>query len=269
MPYSKYQTKMVAAKNGLINKITLQVFLLIIFAFPVFPQPALPIPDGIGSFWNIMGSRVVKLNAKGEISANFSQLSLGVPHSIDASDPFRVLVFYFDSQHIAILGSNATLLGKLVRLIDLDLGEISLACRSLRGGVWMLHRQDQEIIHFDDQMKRTNSKIVIDKSINVVSPSFLIEKNGILYLGINGKKVIRFDLYGSRLPDIDIQFDDARFSDNRLLIKQQASYYSIYIDDEEITPLKLSCNCPTFPIPVGQDFMCFDGEKFVLCKKNE
>lgn len=260
---------MVAATNRSISKTAILVLVIATATVSAFSQPALPIPDGLGSFWNISGSMVVKLNSKGETIATYRLLSLGTPNSIDASDPFRVLVFYFDSQHLVILGNNATLLGKPVSLIDLDLGEISLACRSLLGGVWMLHRQGQEIIHFDDQMKPTNRKIVIDKTINDITPSFLIERGGVLYLGLNGEKVVRYDLYGSRLPDVDIHFDFARFTDNGVLIRHQTNYFYLNTEDEVITTIKISSNCPTLPIPVGQDFMCFDGEKFVLCKKNE
>jgi len=120
-------------KNWIYRSLLIPLFICVCLVSHSFSQPALPVPDGLGFYWNISASRILKFNLQGEVVASYSNLSLGKPYSIDATDPFRVMIFFRESQILVFLNSEASIIGKSISIADLDLGEVRLACRCSRG----------------------------------------------------------------------------------------------------------------------------------------
>lgn len=240
------------------------------FAQSALPQPALPLSDGIGNFWTISGSHVNKINLEGKMLATYSSKFLGLPSSIDATDPFRILVFYKESQHLVVLNNDATIIGSPLNLIELGLGEVSCVCRSSRGGFWMLNPENSLVSHFDDKYRQSGGRIVIDNSFVPRKIIFLFEQKGILYMGVGGDRIARYDVYGARLDELVFKFDQVRIEDDRFWIQNDYDIFSLTIDfNQNNLPVKVNGMCDYLPISVGQDVMCFDGEKFNLFIKNE
>ena len=64
-------------------------------------QVATVAPDGLGGYWQIKGTKVARMDATANTLSSYSNIKLGHPHSVDASDPFRVIVLYLSLIHIS------------------------------------------------------------------------------------------------------------------------------------------------------------------------
>jgi hypothetical protein len=224
-------------------------------------------PDGLGGFWTIDGFAVEKIDGNGNRIATFTNQILGKPYSIDPSDPFRVMVFFQNTQNVVFLDNNASQIGKHVYLGNLGLGEVTLACRSARGGIWLYHREGWEMVRTNPQISRIEQRIALPASLNQSQPNFMLEYQKVLYVGVNNKLIIPFDLYGFSSHPIDIQYNfEFGFYQNNLLTVSSDTIIRISLVDKKIRE-KHYCPCGSFPLIINGTPHCFDGKTFLPCKK--
>ncbi len=216
-------------------------------------------------FWVINGSTVQKVDGQGKILSNYHNHSLGSPTSIDASDPFRVMIFYYQHQTLVIINTNGVALGEPISLQDLALGEITLACRSSRGGVWLYHRESSELLLTNPQF----SRIIQSTRVNTWhDPNCLREVNDNVYLGINNASILQIDSYGAKRNELNLLYDgyflvDANFLwvlNNGLLEKRAL------LDPTKVV-VYFMCRCNSLPLIINGEAKCFDGHKLITCEK--
>ena len=226
-------------------------------------------PDGLGNFWLIDGISILKIDGSGNTLAINSNQMLGKPHNVDAADPFRVMVFYQSTQNVAFLDNNASLIGKHVYLGNLSLGEVTLVCRSARGGVWLYHREGWEIVRTDSQVSRIEQRIALPKTFNQSHANFMIEHQKMLYLGVNNELIVPFDLYGLALQPIDIEYNgEFGFYQNNLFAVSNDTVNRMSIVDKKIFE-KYYCPCNSFPLIINNTPHCVIEKSIKPCKKIE
>ncbi|PKP39823.1 MAG: hypothetical protein CVT98_00330, partial [Bacteroidetes bacterium HGW-Bacteroidetes-15] len=147
----------------IIPKLNRLFFLAIALFFPILlmGQTQSISPDGIGAYWFIKDSKVLKIDFEGNVKSSYSNLMLGNPSEIDPSDPFRIVVFFQGSQSIVIINNDANILGKPITISELGLGEVTLVSRSSRVGLWFLHRESAEIVRVDNQLSKVEQRIAL------------------------------------------------------------------------------------------------------------
>lgn len=223
--------------------------------------------DGIGGFWYSQGTSVIKINDNSEIQSTYSNLMLGEPSSMDASDPFRIMVFYQNTQSIILINNDATILGKPISLSDLGFGEVILACRSARGGAWVLHRESSEIVLIDSQFSTVEYRFSLQQSIKNSLPNYMVESDGVIYIGLNNKTIVRFDSYGATLPHIQIDYTNTFLVEKKYLwIAFNGIVKRVNLANPDEITKKFHCTCNSLPIIVNEKLACFDGEKFHFCE---
>lgn len=251
--------------NSLINpKIYMGFLLLVSIVAQSQPeiQKLLPSSD---EFWVINGPKVQKINEQGVILTDYHSHSLGVPTNIDTSDPFRVMIFYHQPQTLVILNSDGVAIGEPVSFTDLALGEVTLACRSSRGGAWLFHRESNELLLTNPQFTRIVQRTPIKTRY---SPNCLKEANGLIYLGINNNSIQQLDSYGAKLNEFNILYDGYFMVDaNFLWIIHNGLVEKRVIHD----PVKIfdffRCSCNTYPLIIKGEPKCLDGNKLITCEK--
>lgn len=251
--------------------VLLRVFLWVLFLIVVNPTALLSqyvSPDGIGGYWYANGSDVVKIDSDSKKVAAYSNFLLGKPTIVDASDPFRILVFYYESQSVLILNNDALLIGKAVDFSQLHLGEITLASRAARGGVWLYSRELNEIVRLDNQLTRVEHRISLSLQRKVQSPNYMIESNGILYVGFANSQISRFDSYGATLPDLNINYNNSfRVEGNYIWTSKDGVAVKTQIEPFIHYSEKFNCSCTNLPLTIKGKSMCFDGKSFQHCEK--
>lgn len=225
--------------------------------------------DGLGNFWLIDSDRVKKIDEDGKLHSSYSNLLLGAPNSIDLSDPFRIFVFFHGSQTLVLLNNGAAIIGSPVDIQGLGLGEVSLACRSTRGGAWLFHRESAELVRTDNQFTRIEQRISIPQKILNQQPNFLTESGGVIFLGLANKFIARFDVYGAMLPQFQIEYMNEFVVEgihlwvkNKSMVKKVSTY-----NPKEVVE-QFRCECPYTPLIIRGRPACFDGVKFNFCQKN-
>ncbi|MFP4556661.1 MAG: hypothetical protein ACLFNU_07305 [Bacteroidales bacterium] len=224
--------------------------------------------DAMGAIWHLDGNDINKIDHDGNLLESYNNLLLGNPTSIDVSDPFKILVFYRESQNILLINNDANTIGKPVNLSDFGLGEITHACRSNRGGVWLYHRVSAELVRLDQRFTSIVQRIPFSTSEHNLHPNHLAQHNGVLYAGINNNIVIRMDEYGTILPQFQISYkNDFRIQNDKLWATHKSQTVGYNLKKTEENPEHYHCSCQELAVIIDNKPMCFDGEKLRLCKK--
>jgi hypothetical protein len=245
--------------------------LLIYAALPLvcFSQ-VLVSTDGMGSIWTISGSKVQKLNSQGISICEYSNRIFGEPSHIDASDPFRILIFYSLPQVVVVVNSNAEELGVPFQLNMLSIGSIGLVCRSNQGGFWAFSAFKNRLVHVDNSFSPSGQHINLGKLQRQTNPSQIIESNGVIYLGYENRYISRIDLYGDNSPTIEIPHSGP-FSINRneLWVTVSGKIFSYSLSRTNSKLYELSCNCSSLPVINQTDTVCISNKKVISCQKKE
>lgn len=224
--------------------------------------------DGLGNIWAIRGNAVFKYSSHGTPIYEYSNRELGTPSSIDAGDPFRVLLFSKLTQRAAVISSDATLLGNVFNFGNSSYGEILSLCRSSQGGIWAYSSSMKQLIHFDNSFAPTGQRVNVLRLGFKTEPTHIVDADGIIYLAFDGKHIARITSYGKSLTTLAINHHIAfSVQKQELWITQKGIIlrYSI-VNANPIFP-SLECGCNALPIIAGSDTTCFDGRQFFPCQK--
>lgn len=243
--------------------------LLVISFTQLLAQQVMPMPDRLGNVWMASGTRVLKIDLKGDVAASYSNITLGEPHSIDPTDPFRVLVFYRNTQNIVLLSNDASPIGQPVGLAALVSGQSSAVARSARGGIWVLNDAAGEVILLSNQLQPLGHRVNLNPKQFPRSPSSLAEMGAILYLGLSGKGIARFDSFGSPLPTLSHSYDPEtgfRVDNDRIWLKQDGKIVFLNLNDPSAPPELFACTCPGLPFSFAGNIYCLSGTTPSLCE---
>lgn len=218
--------------------------------------------------WIVTSNGVQSISDDGEVLATYYNAHLGNPTSLDCSDPFRIMLFYQQHQQVIIISNNGIAIGKPVNLIDLGVGEISLACRSARGGMWLYHREGHELLRINPQLTRVDQKIALAQTQSNQQPIKMIERNGIIYIGIASQRIERIDSYGTTLEPIELMYNEWFWVDDKYLWTLNENH----IEQRQLTQLKSEpklFHCPhsISPLVINGKPMRYENKKLLRCEK--
>jgi hypothetical protein len=224
--------------------------------------------DGLGNIWAVRGNAVFKYSSNGTPIYEYSNRELGPPSSIDAGDPFRVLLFSKPNQRAAVISSDATLLGNVFNFGNSPYGEILILCRSSQGGIWAYSSSTKQLIHFNNFFAPTGQRVNVLRLGFKTEPTHIVDADGIIYLAFDGKYIARITSYGKSLTSFainhhgvfSVQKKELWITQNGIILR-----YSI-VNANPIFP-SLECDCNSPPIIAGSDTTCFDGRQFFPCQK--
>ncbi|MBI5219749.1 MAG: hypothetical protein HY958_12545 [Bacteroidia bacterium] len=162
--------------------------------------------DPLGNIYIIKDQTIIKYNENGEKEKEYSSSYLGYISYADVSDPFRILLFYKDFNHVLFLDNYLAEIGSPIKLDDIKMDMAEIACSSAQGGFWVFNSQSKQLVYFDKNLQKQqesvnlNSVIFTDKK-----PAFLIEKSDYLYMYIPETGIIIFDKYGAYYKTVDLK----------------------------------------------------------------
>lgn len=170
---------------------------------------------------------VDKLNTLNKYEANvpryikYADLKSGKIHSIDVSNPLRVVVFYADQFVVKFLDVNLTEINSFkIKDVYPD-GWIRLVCSSNNNGIWMYDELSRKLIKVGEQLitqfQTGDLYLVTRKKIN---PNFIIEHGDELYLNDPKIGLLVFDLFGGYKKTIKVQ------STSAMQFKKDGIYFS-------------------------------------------
>ncbi len=127
----------------------------------------------------------------------FADLKAGKIHSIDVSNPLRVLVYYADQFIVKFLDVNLTEISSFNLKDSYPDGWIRLACASNNNGLWLYEELNRKLIkvgeQLNTQLQTGDLYLITRKRLN---PYYMIEYSDELYLCDQKNGIFVFDLLG-------------------------------------------------------------------------
>jgi hypothetical protein len=161
--------------------------------------------DQLGYYYEISENKIDKYLESGVLECSYSNNLLGVIANVDVSNPQKVLVYFRDFTKILILDNTLSPSSEAIDLMDLELDQTSLVCRSYNDGAWYYDPVQYELIRKNQELITTNTSgnLANILSRNIVA-NFLVENNNRIYLNDKNSGVLVFDIYGTYLKTLPI-----------------------------------------------------------------
>jgi hypothetical protein len=221
--------------------------------------------DRFDNVWVVNHREVICFDMQHRMIGNYSNILLGNPSSLDALDPFRVIVYYPSSQSLVILNNRVAEISKPIPLREKGITDALAVCRSGKGGFWVLDRANWEILHFDSGFNPTGEKIMLDPSFSSSHSIFMQENKGVLYVAFNGIALCRYDFYGARMGDIPLKIESFfTFIDGSIIYQSDGTIYQYFIEINQKAPFNSPVGC--IPVKVQGQLLYFDGRILSVCK---
>lgn len=161
--------------------------------------------DNLGNIYVIVGNQLLQFDPAGKPKANFSENSLGELRSIDASNPMKLVLFYPDFGRIILLNSQLSIQSHIY-LRQLGIEQASIACGSDYGGYWVFDRQDFQLKKVDLNLQVVyQSGDLLSLTGLSISPNYLSEYDGFVYMNDPKNGIFVFDRYGTYYKTIPLK----------------------------------------------------------------
>ncbi len=157
----------------------------------------------------------------------YADVKSGRIHSIDVSNPLRVVVFYADQFVVKFLDVNLTEINSFKVKDVYPEGWIRLVCSSNNNGLWMYDELSRKLIKVGEQLitqfQTGDLYLVTRKKIN---PDFMIEFGDELFLNDPKIGLMVFDLFGGYKNTIQLQSSPiAQFKKDSLYFLKDSNLY--------------------------------------------
>ncbi|MBL7932227.1 MAG: hypothetical protein JNL60_10000 [Bacteroidia bacterium] len=154
--------------------------------------------DNIGNSYLLKDDELMKYLASGKFFARYSNLKLGTITTIDVTNPLKLLIYYRDFQKILFLDNQLSENSDVVALEKLGYEQVELVCAGANNSFWVYDKRNNELVRFNESSKKIaatgNLKQILQANI---TPNYMIEHNGFLYLNSPETGIYVFDIFGA------------------------------------------------------------------------
>lgn len=205
--------------------------------------------DTQGNQFTVNNNELFKTNTNTE--KTYTNYSFGEIHTVDISNPLKIVVCYKDFNNIVILDKQLN--EREVLQIDYD---IDFASNGSSDNLWLITSNFQHIQNFNYKTKKiiSNSPPIAIKNIEKVKSTA-----NTIYLQ-NKEGIFTYDYLGNLLHSLYLSdINDFQHFKNYLFIAIQNKIYKVG-DDKKIKHILTHSNIINFEI-INGDFYIFDGEE--------
>ncbi|MEO8150493.1 MAG: hypothetical protein ABI723_22875 [Bacteroidia bacterium] len=188
--------------------------------------------DKLGNFYTIEQNEIRKYNSDGDSLCSYNYKNLGTINYLDATDPFKVMLFQPEFLKIRTLDSRLNIQGEIDLNYFNDLGLPRLACVTDDGNFWIYDQQNQRLIKIDQKgnilLTGNSFNQLIDHSLN---PRLLVATDTWLMMRNADSTVYIFDKFGNYYRNIPlIVTGNFQATENRILYFKENRLYTLDID---------------------------------------
>lgn len=154
--------------------------------------------DKLGNIYTFYDEKVDKLGSDGKPIKTDSFKKYGAIHSMDVSNPLKIMVYFEELLQIVFLDNELGVRGSPVELDFLGYPQTVAACLSYDNGIWLFDKSTFQLTRLDENLRETNSTSNLMQVIGSdINPLKLFESNRRLYLTDPDEGVFIFDFYGT------------------------------------------------------------------------
>jgi hypothetical protein len=161
--------------------------------------------DRLGNSYLYNSNFIWLYNNKGDSIAAFNSRKYGEISSVDATDPYKILVFFSSYNLIIYLDNYLSLNGDPIELEKLGYDQIAMACISRGDGIWIFDAIKQKAIHLNENFKADKETVNLSQWFGKrLDVNFMLEYNNQLFINEYTAGIYQFDHFGTYLKKIPI-----------------------------------------------------------------
>lgn len=197
--------------------------------------------DPMGNVYVVTDNSLKKFSNQHVQAANYTNTFLGNIHSVDFSDPLRILIFYKDYNQVVWVDNFLSEIRSPIWLDDLGIDQVELVCSSNQGGFWVFNSLNNQLQYFDVNLKLVHES----PSLNIltgpdISPTFMIEKSRMLYLNVPGTGILVFDRFGNFSKTLPVEVPSFfQVTDQYLYYLMEGRLFSYNLHTAEMAKLEM------------------------------
>jgi len=162
--------------------------------------------DQLGNFYLVVKNNIIKYDRNGKRINQYSNQRYGEISSIDATDPYKIVVFYEDFRIIVILDNQLSENGSPLDMQFSDFDQPILACRAYNTGVWMFDQLLYTLYRLTLSLVEVQSTGNLTQILDYkLLPNFMMEYNNTLYVNNPETGILVFDQFGTYTKNIAIK----------------------------------------------------------------
>ncbi len=148
---------------------------------------------------------IKKFDLNGKLISKYGSGEFGRLHSMDVSDPMRILLFYKEFNTISFLDKQLNLLGTPIMLDKLGFSSAGAVGVSRINGIWVFDQYSKKLIQYSFDQKRNIREIDIQNYVGQANNiESIIESGNEIYLHSPDKNPLVFNYIGGKMKTIDI-----------------------------------------------------------------
>ena len=119
--------------------------------------------DNFGNIYVYGNKLLKKYDDKGKLLSTFNENISGELNSIDATDPFSLLLFYKNSNSIVFLDNKLSKIGNTINFDQLGFYSVKAVCKSKQIAIWLFDDFENKLIQYNFSTKQILQQIDLNK----------------------------------------------------------------------------------------------------------
>ena len=213
--------------------------------------------DPMGNVYIIKNNHLVKYVQDYTQAAEYTNLFLGNIHSIDVSDPLRILLYYQDHNQLVWVDNFLSEIRSPIWLDDLGVDQARLVCSSNQGGFWIFNGLNNQLQYFDVNLQFVLESIPLNSLTGPdIQPAYMLEKSRKVYLNVPGFGILVFDLFGNYSKTISLEIPgEFQVTDQHLYYFKEGKFYSYDLRTNNRTLLQFPEEDGIIKVEMQPDFL--------------
>jgi hypothetical protein len=182
---------------------------------------------------------IIKMSADSTILGKYSNKKLGAVESVDATNPFSILVYYRDFQTIVLL-NRSMIETNTYSLADLYVSQAGPVAVGEDNSLWLYDLGASKLRKFiteGNTIKGTNTTVMQFKG---AKPNKLMVKDGEVFMNAPEHGLFAFDLYGKFERKYDFKgLTDFQIVEKQIVFRQAGEFFRYSTKTFGTVPMKL------------------------------
>jgi hypothetical protein len=218
---------LLSAKSFATNDSTLKLHLQSVYPAVVTDF----VVDNLGSIYLVTPTnQVKKINDKGDSLAVYNDVRrYGKIHSVDVTNPLKVLVFYKSFSTIVVLDRLLNVRNTM-DLRQYNMQQVGAIASSYDNNIWLFDEMESKLKKIDDNGRVIMESVDLRQALNVApSPGAMFDRDGQLYLYDINSGLLVFDYYGAQKQKYAIPgITDVQVLDKQTITGRDTTHILLY-----------------------------------------
>jgi len=142
-------------------------------------------------------NQVLKFDSLGRLAGIFNENQYGPVTQIDPTAPFNILVFF--KEYNTIASADVTMAMKhLYKLENIDIHEIGAVCMSYDNNIWVFDQAENKLKKIAKNYDVLHESEDVSQILGLnISPSFMVEREKMIFLIDPESGILTFDMFGN------------------------------------------------------------------------